>query len=181
MQPEGTLAHASSCWVSALCVLAITAPCALRLALGCPSPGSDSAAPAGSQPLHRLYCSTALRSSGALQSHVSSQQVTQTDSTFTCELCGELFLSQGKLVGHLSTEHHKVAFCQATTAQIVQVRIALCHSRCSCSSILLSHPLTLPKSTLWALSPLLLPDFPFLEGSMMQTPNPQCSGISVLA
>ncbi|OXB77342.1 UNVERIFIED_CONTAM: hypothetical protein H355_002334 [Colinus virginianus] len=61
--------------------------------------------------------------SGALQHHVTTEHFKQTESTFTCGLCGELFTSQGELDGHCSTEHPKVVFTetQATTAQIVQV------------------------------------------------------------
>ncbi|TRZ25237.1 hypothetical protein HGM15179_001923 [Zosterops borbonicus] len=62
----------------------------------------------GSQLFCCLYCSMAFCSLGALQSHVTSQHLTQTDSTFICELCGELFPSQGKLEGHPSTENPKV-------------------------------------------------------------------------
>nr|XP_013815077.1 PREDICTED: zinc finger and BTB domain-containing protein 40 [Apteryx mantelli mantelli] len=63
------------------------------------------------------------RHSGALQQHVTTEHFKQTESTFTCGLCGELFTSQGELEGHYSAEHPKVVFteAQATTAQIVQV------------------------------------------------------------
>ncbi|XP_015152709.2 zinc finger and BTB domain-containing protein 40 isoform X1 [Gallus gallus] len=63
------------------------------------------------------------RHSGALQHHVTTEHFKQTESTFTCGLCGELFTSQGELEGHCSAEHPKVIFteAQATTTQIVQV------------------------------------------------------------
>lgn len=63
------------------------------------------------------------RHAGALQHHVTTEHFKQTESTFTCGLCGELFTSQGELEGHCSAEHPKVIFteAQATTTQIVQV------------------------------------------------------------
>ncbi|XP_035756491.1 zinc finger and BTB domain-containing protein 40 isoform X2 [Egretta garzetta] len=75
----------------------------------------------GSQPFRCLYCSASFCFPGALQSHVTSEHFKETETTFTCELCGELFPSQAELEGHCSTEHPKVVFSQATTAQIVQV------------------------------------------------------------
>ncbi|XP_074017781.1 zinc finger and BTB domain-containing protein 40 isoform X1 [Numenius arquata] len=75
----------------------------------------------GSQPFRCLYCSASFRFPGALQSHVTTKHFKQTESTFPCELCGELFPSQGELEGHNSAEHPKVVFSQATTTQIVQV------------------------------------------------------------
>ncbi|NXT25479.1 ZBT40 protein, partial [Syrrhaptes paradoxus] len=75
----------------------------------------------GSQPFRCLYCSASFRFPGALQNHVTIEHFKQTESTFTCELCGELFPSQCELEGHYSAEHPKVVFSQATTAQIVQV------------------------------------------------------------
>ncbi|NWU69927.1 ZBT40 protein, partial [Pterocles burchelli] len=75
----------------------------------------------GSQPFRCLYCSASFRFPGALQNHVTTQHFQQTENTFTCELCGELFPSQCELEGHYSAEHPKVVFSQATTAQIVQV------------------------------------------------------------
>lgn len=96
--------------------------------------------PLGSQPFRCLYCSASFRFPGALQNHVTSEHFKQTESTFTCELCGELFPSQGELEGHYSAEHPKVVFSQATTAQIVQVKTALCRSPRGCSSILPLQP-----------------------------------------
>lgn len=94
--------------------------------------------PAGSQPFHCLYCSASFCFPGALQNHVMREHFRMTESTFTCELCGELFPSQGELEEHNSAEHPKVVFSQAT--QIVQVKSALCHSLCSCSSVLPLQP-----------------------------------------
>lgn len=58
-------------------------------------------------------------------------------------------------------------------------RPKLCRYRLLCAAALaavhptfLSNPLILPKSTLWLLSPLLLPNFPFLEESRMQALQP---------
>ncbi|NXL85014.1 ZBT40 protein, partial [Alectura lathami] len=77
----------------------------------------------GSQPFCCLYCSASFHSPEALQHHVTMEHFKQTESTFTCGLCGELFTSQGELEGHYSAEHPKVVFTEAqtTTAQIVQV------------------------------------------------------------
>ncbi|XP_009703577.1 PREDICTED: zinc finger and BTB domain-containing protein 40 [Cariama cristata] len=75
----------------------------------------------GSQPFRCLHCSASFRFPGALQNHVTSEHFKQTESTFTCELCGELFPSQRELEGHYSAEHPKVVFSQASMAQIVQV------------------------------------------------------------
>ncbi|NWW52431.1 ZBT40 protein, partial [Pedionomus torquatus] len=75
----------------------------------------------GSQPFHCLYCSASFHSPGALQSHVTTKHFKQTESTFPCDLCGELFPSQSELEGHYSNEHPKVILSQATTTQIVQV------------------------------------------------------------
>ncbi|NXC45399.1 ZBT40 protein, partial [Penelope pileata] len=76
-----------------------------------------------SQPFHCLYCSASFHLPGALQHHVTTEHFKQTESTFTCGLCGELFTSQDELEGHYSAEHPRVVFteAQATTAQIVQV------------------------------------------------------------
>lgn len=127
--------------------------------------------PAGSQLFCCLYCSASFRFPGALQNHVTSEHFKQTESTFTCKLCGELFPSQGELEGHYSAEHPKVVFSQATTAQIVQVQTALCCSPRGCSPNLPFQP-SYSSQILWLLSPLLLPNSPFLEGSRMQALQP---------
>ncbi|XP_019396899.1 PREDICTED: zinc finger and BTB domain-containing protein 40 [Crocodylus porosus] len=77
----------------------------------------------GSQPFCCLYCSASFRFPGALQQHVTTEHFKQTESTFTCGLCGELFPTQEQLEGHYRAEHPKVVFAeaQATTTQIVQV------------------------------------------------------------
>lgn len=116
------------------------APCALGLAWPSQPRLTAVLLPAGSQPFRCLYCSASFRFPGALQSHVTTKHFKQTENTFTCELCGELFPSQGELEGHYSAEHPKVVFSQATTAQIVQVKTALCRSPLGCSSILPLQP-----------------------------------------
>lgn len=94
----------------------------------------------GSQPFRCLYCSASFHLPGALQSHVSSEHFKQKESTFPCELCGELFPSQGELEEHCSAEHPKVVFSQAATAQIVQVKTAVCLSPQQLLSILHLQP-----------------------------------------
>ncbi|XP_012976721.1 zinc finger and BTB domain-containing protein 40 isoform X3 [Mesocricetus auratus] len=77
----------------------------------------------GSQPFRCLYCAATFRFPGALQHHVTTEHFKQSESTFPCELCGELFTSQAQLDGHLESEHPKVtgAETQAAAPQMVQV------------------------------------------------------------
>uniref|UniRef100_A0A673TKC2 Zinc finger and BTB domain containing 40 n=1 Tax=Suricata suricatta TaxID=37032 RepID=A0A673TKC2_SURSU len=77
----------------------------------------------GSQPFRCLYCAATFRFPGALQHHVTTEHFKQSESTFPCELCGELFTSQAQLDGHLEAEHPKVpgAETSAAAAQVVQV------------------------------------------------------------
>ncbi|XP_057640751.1 zinc finger and BTB domain-containing protein 40 isoform X1 [Chionomys nivalis] len=77
----------------------------------------------GSQPFRCLYCAATFRFPGALQHHVSTEHFKQSESTFPCELCGELFTSEAQLDGHLESEHPKVmgTETQATSSQMVQV------------------------------------------------------------
>ncbi|XP_010624309.1 zinc finger and BTB domain-containing protein 40 isoform X4 [Fukomys damarensis] len=77
----------------------------------------------GSQPFRCLYCAATFRFPGALQHHVTTEHFKQSESTFPCELCGELFTSQAQLDGHLESEHPKVmgTETQAATSQMVQV------------------------------------------------------------
>ncbi|XP_013009362.1 zinc finger and BTB domain-containing protein 40 isoform X3 [Cavia porcellus] len=77
----------------------------------------------GSQPFRCLYCAATFRFPGALQHHVTTEHFKQSESTFPCELCGELFTSQAQLDGHLESEHPKVTSTetQAATSQMVQV------------------------------------------------------------
>ncbi|XP_054427671.1 zinc finger and BTB domain-containing protein 40 [Pteronotus mesoamericanus] len=77
----------------------------------------------GSQPFRCLYCAATFRFPGALQHHVTTEHFKQSESTFPCELCGELFTSQAQLEGHLESEHPKVPGpeTQAATSQVVQV------------------------------------------------------------
>ncbi|XP_053516296.1 zinc finger and BTB domain-containing protein 40 isoform X2 [Artibeus jamaicensis] len=77
----------------------------------------------GSQPFRCLYCAATFRFPGALQHHVTTEHFKQSESTFPCELCGELFTSQAQLEGHLESEHPKVMGpeTQAATSQVVQV------------------------------------------------------------
>ncbi|XP_023578267.1 zinc finger and BTB domain-containing protein 40 isoform X2 [Octodon degus] len=77
----------------------------------------------GSQPFRCLYCAATFRFPGALQHHVTTEHFKQSESTFPCELCGELFTSQPQLDGHLESEHPKVVGTetQAATSPMVQV------------------------------------------------------------
>ncbi|KAM9242428.1 zinc finger and BTB domain-containing protein 40 isoform 2-T2 [Dugong dugon] len=77
----------------------------------------------GSQPFRCLYCAATFRFPGALQHHVTTEHFKQSESTFPCELCGELFTSQTQLDSHLESEHPKVVGTetQAAASQVVQV------------------------------------------------------------
>uniref|UniRef100_A0A8C8YR55 Zinc finger and BTB domain containing 40 n=1 Tax=Prolemur simus TaxID=1328070 RepID=A0A8C8YR55_PROSS len=77
----------------------------------------------GSQPFRCLYCAATFRFPGALQHHVTTEHFKQSESTFPCELCGELFTSQAQLDSHLESEHPKVmgTETQAAASQMVQV------------------------------------------------------------
>uniref|UniRef100_A0A8C9PS37 Zinc finger and BTB domain containing 40 n=1 Tax=Spermophilus dauricus TaxID=99837 RepID=A0A8C9PS37_SPEDA len=77
----------------------------------------------GTQPFRCLYCAATFRFPGALQHHVTTEHFKQSESTFPCELCGELFTSQAQLDGHLESDHPKMAGTetQAATSQMVQV------------------------------------------------------------
>ncbi|XP_059945110.1 zinc finger and BTB domain-containing protein 40 isoform X2 [Mesoplodon densirostris] len=77
----------------------------------------------GSQPFRCLYCAATFRFPGALQHHVTTEHFKQSESTFPCELCGELFTSQAQLDCHLESEHPKVTGTesQAAASQMVQV------------------------------------------------------------
>lgn len=77
----------------------------------------------GSQPFRCLYCAATFRFPGALQHHVTTEHFKQSESTFPCELCGELFTSQAQLDGHLESEHPKVTGTetQAAASRMVQV------------------------------------------------------------
>uniref|UniRef100_A0A2K5VDD2 Zinc finger and BTB domain containing 40 n=1 Tax=Macaca fascicularis TaxID=9541 RepID=A0A2K5VDD2_MACFA len=77
----------------------------------------------GSQPFRCLYCAATFRFPGALQHHVTTEHFKQSETTFPCELCGELFTSQAQLDSHLESEHPKVmsAETQAAASQMVQV------------------------------------------------------------
>ncbi|XP_052033758.1 zinc finger and BTB domain-containing protein 40 isoform X1 [Apodemus sylvaticus] len=77
----------------------------------------------GSQPFRCLYCAATFRFPGALQHHVTTEHFKQSESTFPCELCGELFTSQAQLDGHLESEHPKVTGTetQAAASRVVQV------------------------------------------------------------
>ncbi|XP_064137513.1 zinc finger and BTB domain-containing protein 40 isoform X3 [Loxodonta africana] len=77
----------------------------------------------GSQPFRCLYCAATFRFPGALQHHVTTEHFKQSENTFPCELCGELFTSQTQLDGHLESEHPKVmgTETQAAASPVVQV------------------------------------------------------------
>ncbi|XP_058160138.1 zinc finger and BTB domain-containing protein 40 isoform X2 [Dasypus novemcinctus] len=77
----------------------------------------------GSQPFRCLYCAATFRFPGALQHHVTTEHFKQSESTFPCELCGELFTSQAQLDSHLELEHPKVMGTEtpAAASPVVQV------------------------------------------------------------
>ncbi|XP_044527249.1 zinc finger and BTB domain-containing protein 40 isoform X1 [Gracilinanus agilis] len=79
----------------------------------------------GSQPFRCLYCAASFRFPGALQHHVATEHFRQTENTFPCEMCGELFTSQAQLEGHFESEHGKVVVTEAqvtaAATQMVQV------------------------------------------------------------
>lgn len=77
----------------------------------------------GSQPFRCLYCSATFRFPGALQHHVTTEHFKQSENTFPCELCGELFTSQAQLHSHLDSEHPRATSMEtpAATSQMVQV------------------------------------------------------------
>uniref|UniRef100_A0A2K5JMB0 Zinc finger and BTB domain containing 40 n=1 Tax=Colobus angolensis palliatus TaxID=336983 RepID=A0A2K5JMB0_COLAP len=77
----------------------------------------------GSQPFRCLYCAATFRFPGALQHHVTTEHFKQSETTFPCELCGELFTSQAQLDSHLESEHPRVMSTetQAAASQMVQV------------------------------------------------------------
>ncbi|XP_072465326.1 zinc finger and BTB domain-containing protein 40 [Notamacropus eugenii] len=79
----------------------------------------------GSQPFRCLYCAASFCFPGALQHHVATEHFRQTENTFPCEVCGELFTSQAQLEVHFESEHEKVMVTEsqvaAATTQMVQV------------------------------------------------------------
>ncbi|KAB0402690.1 hypothetical protein E2I00_010135, partial [Balaenoptera physalus] len=75
----------------------------------------------GSQPFRCLYCAATFRFPGALQHHVTTEHFKQSENTFPCELCGELFTSQAQLDCHLESEHPKVIQTPEPVAQTEQV------------------------------------------------------------
>ncbi|XP_060040704.1 zinc finger and BTB domain-containing protein 40 isoform X2 [Erinaceus europaeus] len=78
---------------------------------------------AGSQPFRCLYCVATFRFPGALQHHVTAEHFKQTESTFPCKICGELFTSQPQLDAHMESEHPKLSGTetQVAASQMVQV------------------------------------------------------------
>ncbi|XP_053546552.1 zinc finger and BTB domain-containing protein 40 [Bombina bombina] len=77
----------------------------------------------GSQPFQCLYCNESFQFPGALQHHVATEHFSETDNTFGCELCGELFTAQPQLEKHYETDHPEILFADApsTETQVVQV------------------------------------------------------------
>ncbi|KAM8927988.1 zinc finger and BTB domain-containing protein 40 isoform 2-T2 [Pelodytes ibericus] len=73
----------------------------------------------GSQPFQCLYCSDCFQFPGALQHHVATHHFNETESTFGCELCGELFINQSQLEQHYESDHLTEA--PAADGQVVQV------------------------------------------------------------
>ncbi|XP_030041723.1 zinc finger and BTB domain-containing protein 40-like [Microcaecilia unicolor] len=66
----------------------------------------------GSQPFRCLYCSDSFRFPGALQHHVATEHFNQTESTFGCQICGELFTTQTQLEKHYEGEHPEVVLTE---------------------------------------------------------------------
>lgn len=77
----------------------------------------------GSQPFQCLYCSECFQFPGALQHHVAANHFNETENTFGCELCGELFTSQTLLETHYENDHPNIVLEETDTgnAQVVQV------------------------------------------------------------
>lgn len=96
----------------------------------------------GSQPFRCLYCAATFRFPGALQHHVTTEHFKQSENTFPCELCGELFTSQAQLDAHLESEHPKVTGTepQAATSQVVQVILGPSDMRVSLEAALSHQP-----------------------------------------
>nr|XP_033778453.1 zinc finger and BTB domain-containing protein 40 isoform X2 [Geotrypetes seraphini] len=67
---------------------------------------------AGSQPFRCLYCTDSFRFPGALQHHVATEHFSQTESTFGCQICGELFTTQALLEKHYEGDHPEVVFTE---------------------------------------------------------------------
>ncbi|XP_021487138.1 zinc finger and BTB domain-containing protein 40 isoform X4 [Meriones unguiculatus] len=77
----------------------------------------------GTQPFRCLYCAATFRFPGALQHHVTTEHFKQSESTFPCELCGELFTSQAQLDGHLESEHPKATGTETQAAASLMVQV----------------------------------------------------------
>ncbi|XP_018417865.1 PREDICTED: zinc finger and BTB domain-containing protein 40 [Nanorana parkeri] len=77
----------------------------------------------GSQPFQCLYCSECFQFPGALQHHVATNHFNETENTFGCELCGELFTSQTQLETHYESDHPSIVIeeTEGENAQVVQV------------------------------------------------------------
>ncbi|XP_029433692.1 zinc finger and BTB domain-containing protein 40 [Rhinatrema bivittatum] len=77
----------------------------------------------GSQPFRCLYCTDSFRFPGALQHHVATEHFSQTESTFGCQICGELFTTQAQMERHYEGDHPEVVFTetQGIAAQPGQV------------------------------------------------------------
>nr|DBA16360.1 TPA: hypothetical protein GDO54_003760 [Pyxicephalus adspersus] len=77
----------------------------------------------GSQPFQCLYCSECFQFPGALQHHVATHHFNESENTFGCELCGELFTSQTQLERHYENEHPNIVITESESgnAQVVQV------------------------------------------------------------
>lgn len=77
----------------------------------------------GSQPFQCLYCSECFQFPGALQHHVTTHHFNETENTFGCELCGELFTAQTQLERHYESDHPNIVIEETETdnTQVVQV------------------------------------------------------------
>ncbi|KAE8593050.1 hypothetical protein XENTR_v10018958 [Xenopus tropicalis] len=77
----------------------------------------------GTQPFQCLYCTDSFQFPGALQHHVATEHFHESDNTFGCEICGELFTVHSQLERHYETDHPEVVLTenQAADTQMVQV------------------------------------------------------------
>ncbi|XP_041427377.1 zinc finger and BTB domain-containing protein 40 isoform X1 [Xenopus laevis] len=77
----------------------------------------------GTQPFLCLYCTDSFQFPGALQHHVATEHFHESENTFGCEICGELFTVHSQLERHYETDHPEVVLTETQTAdtQMVQV------------------------------------------------------------
>lgn len=108
-----------------ICLCSFLSPLSADFSVIPPEPIPSVSPSAGSQPFRCLYCVATFRFPGALQHHVSTEHFKQSENTFPCELCGELFTSQAQLDGHLESEHPKVTGTDAPAAASPMAQVIL--------------------------------------------------------